>query len=243
MLAGLRPQALRALGQLVAAVVLAFPVSMTSQQPAAQPAVAIDHFILAINDLDRGVAEFERMTGVRPVFGGVHPGRGTQNALASLGDGRYIEILAPNPKEPNPAEPIGGLAALTVLTPAGWALGTTDLAAVATRAEARGLGVSPIRPGSRALPDGSRLEWQTLGIMKPAHNWAPFFIQWTNPALQPSATSPRGCTLQSAALEDPNPDPLRALFDAVGFDMPLKKSDVSRMTIVLQCPKGIVTFK
>lgn len=228
-------------------IAIAFVASLAavySVQVVTQRNIALDHLILAINDLGRGIEEFERMTGVRPVFGGVHPGRGTQNALASLGDGPFIEILAPNPKEPNPARPRPqNFGALRTLTPNGWALGTTDLAEVATRAVARGLNASPLRPGSRTLPDGSRLEWQTLNIIEPTVRWRPFFIQWANPALQPSATSPGGCTLQSIEIEDPNPEPLRTLLAAVGFDIALKKSDVSRMTIVLRCPKGLVTFR
>jgi hypothetical protein len=225
--------------------VLVMILLAAAPQAPAQPAgaVVIDHLILGIGDLDRGVAEFEAKTGVRPVFGGVHPGRGTQNALASLGDGRYLEILAPNPKEPNPAQPIDGLKAFATLTPVGWALGTTDLPAIDRRMHAAGLGTAPIRAGSRALPDGGLLEWTTGGAIEPAHTWMPFLIQWGDPARQPAATSPGGCTLQSVALEDPNPDPLRAFFDAVGFDIPLTRTAESRMTIVLQCPTGTVTFR
>lgn len=211
----------------------------------AQQSVTIDHVILGINDLERGIAEFEAKTGVRPVFGGAHPGRGTHNALASLGDGVYIEILAANPADATPGNPTEGLSFLgnmTTLTPIGWALGAEDLAGAKTRLDAAGITTSQVRPGARRLPGGSTLEWATIGVTAPAHNWAPFFIQWSDPALHPARTAPGGCTLTSVALVDPNPGPLRALFGAVGFEMTLEEAGQARMTLTLQCPKGAVTF-
>lgn len=204
--------------------------------------VQIDHIILGIDDLERGVAEFEAKTGVRPVFGGVHPGRGTHNALASLGGGTYIEILAPNPAEARAGAMTAGLATMTALTPIGWALAATDLADVKRRAEAGGVTTTQVMSGARNLPDGSRLEWMTIGVTAPAHDWAPFFIQWGDPALQPARTAPAGCTLESVALADPIPDALRTLFGAVGFEMTVAQAGQARMTITLQCPKGRVEF-
>lgn len=207
--------------------------------------VAIDHIILGVNDLERGIAEFESKTGVRPVFGGAHPGRGTHNALASLGSGVYVEILAPNPADVKPGNPTEGLESLremTALTPVGWALSASDLADARKRAEDAGLTMSQVRPGARRLPDGTTLEWVTVGVMAPAHNWAPFFIQWSDPSLQPSRTAPGGCTLVSLTLADPNPGPLRSLFDAVGFQMTLSEGNPAKMSMILQCPKGTVTF-
>ena len=208
--------------------------------------VQIDHIILGIDDLERGVAEFEAKTGVRPVFGGAHPGRGTHNALASLGGGTYIEILAPNPAEA-PADAtsdamIAGLAKVAALTPIGWALSATDLAAVKRRAEAGGVTTTQVMPGARNLPDGSRLEWMTIGVTAPAHDWAPFFIQWGDPARQPARTAPGGCTLGSVALADPRPEALRTLFAAVGFEMTVSQAAPARMTVTLNCPKGTVAF-
>lgn len=207
-----------------------------------QTPVQIDHIILGIDDLERGVAEFEAKTGVRPVFGGAHPGRGTHNALASLGGGTYIEVLAPNPAEARADAMSAGLAKLTALTPIGWALAATDLADVKKRAEAGGVTTTQVMPGARNLPDGSRLAWMTIGVTAPAHDWAPFFIQWGDPALQPARTAPGGCTLGSVALADPDPDALRTLFRAVGFEMTVSRAAQARMTVTLTCPKGQVSF-
>lgn len=221
---------------------LLFGVAAMTMMGQPQRAVQIDHLILGIGDLERGVAEFEAKTGVRPAFGGAHPGRGTHNAVASLGNGTYIEILAPNPADAKSDAWIKGLEAYATLTPVGWALGATDLAAVKKQAEAGGVTTTQVMPGSRVLPDGSKLEWMTVAVVEPAHDWAPFFIQWGNPALQPASTAPQGCTLTSVAIADPNPEPLRTLFGAVGFDLSPTHADTGAMRIELSCPKGAVTF-
>src|SRR5690606_1023599 len=114
----------------------------------AQPVPAsVDHILLAVHDLPAGLDEFERLTGVRAQIGGAHPGRGTRNALASLGGATYLEILAPNPADSAGPEMSEQLAQFTTLTPYGWAVRSEDLDALADSLRARTISVSDISPG------------------------------------------------------------------------------------------------
>jgi hypothetical protein len=54
--------------------------------------VMLDHILLGCSDLDRGMAFVEKHTGIPAAFGGVHPGRGTRNALLSLGEPTHMEL-------------------------------------------------------------------------------------------------------------------------------------------------------
>jgi Glyoxalase-like domain len=68
----------------VAILIAAFLAGCASTPPAPH----VDHVMLGISDLDRGIRELESLTGGRAVYGGEHPGRGTHNALVSLGSER-----------------------------------------------------------------------------------------------------------------------------------------------------------
>jgi len=56
----------------------------------------IDHIIIGSPNLELGIEWVESRLSVAPVFGGVHAGFGTHNALLGLGDA-YLEVLAPDP--------------------------------------------------------------------------------------------------------------------------------------------------
>jgi hypothetical protein len=206
----------------------------------------IDHVILGINDLQKGIEELERATGVRAVFGGAHPGRGTQNALISLGGEHYLEILAPNPEDRESKEPLDELRGLTALTPVGWAARSDDLPALQQSLRSQGIQTGEIRPGARNRPDGSRLAWKTLGFASSSTSSSPllpFFIAWDPGVAHPSATSPGGCRLTGFSLEDPAPETLRETLRAAGLQVEVRKGKESRLRITLACPKGDVEFR
>jgi hypothetical protein len=199
----------------------------------------IDHVILGVNDLERGIEELERLTGVRAVFGGAHPGRGTHNALISLGGSQYLEILAPNPKDESPAW-IGELKSLASLTPVGWAAKGEDLPALQQSLRSQSVPTGEVRPGERKKPDGTRLAWKTLELASPSSDLLPFFIEWDAGSAHPSATSPAGCKLTGFILEDPAPDTLRKTLQAAGLAVEVRQAQESGLRISLACPKGNV---
>jgi hypothetical protein len=90
--------------------------------------------------VEAGVERLERLLGVRATPGGQHLGRGTRNALLALGPDSYLEIIAPDPDQPRPAEPRWfGIDALQEPRLVTWAAKGTSLDRLANDAAERGV--------------------------------------------------------------------------------------------------------
>ena len=203
----------------------------------------VDHVIVGVSDLERGMATLERLTGVRPIVGGAHPGQGTRNALLSLGDGTYLELYAPNPAEPVGSPEVRELQELTGLKPLGWAIASDDAEAMRSALVAQGFTLSAPEAGSRARPDGSVLKWETFGFEHFDDALAPFFISWKQPAdLHPSRTSPGGCRLVAIHLREQKPGRLADALRPLRLNVTVAKAREQRMEFDLACPKGPVSF-
>jgi glyoxalase-like protein len=209
-------------------------------QAAAEPAAHIDHIILGVSDLDEGVARFEQLTGVRPVYGGKHP-MGTHNALVSLGGRSYLEIIALQPGASPPAS-LADLSRLTRLTPVGWAVSANDLEHLRSRLAIAGLRLTEAKEGSRQTPSGTTLRWHTFGLGDEVEE-APFFIVWAAESPHPSSTSPTGCTLERWSVTGPNGDLLARLRSALDLPVDTATAPTLAMSLTLACPKGVVRFE
>lgn len=204
--------------------------------------VALDHIVLGISDLAAGRSTFAERAGVEPVLGGVHPDRGTWNALLSLGDRVYLEIIAPNPEAPKLDPMFGGLKGLKTLTPILWLVRTTDADATVAKLRGAGYAVSDPQPGSRKMPDGRLLEWRTFALTAPPSPLAPFFIEWGKDSPHPSTTSPGGCRMTELELQDPAPEGLRKLLALLALDAEVSQADKSVLRFALACPAGTLQF-
>jgi hypothetical protein len=161
-----------------------------------------DHLVVGIRALADGIAEFERLTGVKAVIGGQHPGRGTENALASLGDEGYFEIIAPQAGATLSAAD-GKLRALDRLTIVSWAVTVDNVRSAAAALHAAGFATREPQAGSRLTPSGERLEWSVFKLADESIAFAPFFIEWSATTKHPSTTAPAGCSLSRLAVRTP----------------------------------------
>ena len=197
----------------------------------------LDHFILGCADLDRGIDFVEQHTGVRAAFGGVHPGRGTRNALLSLGERRYLEIMAPDPAQ-TVAPQIPQLRELKQPRIVGWAAHTDDMGKLAERLRKASLQFEGPRPGSRQRPDGKLLQWKTLTLKDDQDGLLPFFIEWSADSLHPSVDSPKGCNLFRFGAVTPNPDDLTKITNLLQLDLTISRADKSALQATIVGPKG-----
>jgi len=202
---------------------------------------ALDHIILGASDLKTGIKELEDLTGVKTEYGGKHPHLGTENALISLGEHRYLEILAPAAGAKIDSS-MSFLSGLPKLTPVLWALSTTDAGVTIQRLGAGAYKTSSPKPGSRVRPDGTTLEWKTFNIEAPQMEMAPFFIEWGTKTVHPSKTSPGGCELLTVELTDPHAEDLKKLVETLNLSITVRNGSPAAMRVTLNCPKGKVTI-
>jgi Glyoxalase-like domain len=199
----------------------------------------LDHILLGSPDFEAGIEFVEQCTGVRAAFGGIHPGRGTQNALLSLGERRYLEIIAPDPAQPGVKDPIASnLLSLTEPRLVGWAAHSGSVSVLTEKLRAAGLKFEGPTPGSRRRPDGQLLKWQIVSLADTASGLLPFFIEWSQNSVHPSVDAPKGSALLTFAAETPAPEKLAATLKTLNLDLPVKKGERPSLHAVISGPKG-----
>jgi catechol 2,3-dioxygenase-like lactoylglutathione lyase family enzyme len=141
----------------------------------------IDHVMIAVPELDRGIDTYARLGfSVQP--GGEHPGIGTYNAIA-FNEEDYLELIAIRDRDEYArnhrwsglvelVERGGGLRYLIVQS--------DDLAADVAAMRARGVDVGDVAEGNRRTPSGRERRWK-LAMLGPRDPLPVFFIQHITP--------------------------------------------------------------
>ena len=157
----------------------------SGQGPSGHGDLAVDHVVLAVEDLAAGARLLQDRCGLASVEGGHHPDWGTANRIVPLGDA-FLELVAVVDDDRARRNPFGRWVAgphPAPVQPLGWAVRTAALDEVARRL---GLAASA---GSRTRPDGSVVRWRLAGVEQAvAEPSLPFFLEWGDGTHHPGRT-------------------------------------------------------
>jgi hypothetical protein len=204
--------------------------------------IRLDHILWAAPDLEDGAKTIERMTGVTPARGGVHPGLGTRNSLIALDSDAYFEIIAPDPAQDLAGNRGGRIAAQRRPGLMTFAIASDDLASLRETALREGLGVDGPVAMHRDTPNDERLDWTILYLEDARFGEAiPFVIDWGKTP-HPSTSTPVGCRLRSFAVVHPDAGALGRLFAALGVPVTVKGGAYPGFVAEFATPKGDVVL-
>ncbi|MGO1371848.1 MAG: VOC family protein [Senegalia sp. (in: firmicutes)] len=201
----------------------------------------LDHIVIAAPELEALALEFYKLTGIKPIAGGSHEGKGTANQLIGLGEGRYIELIGPDKSQDNPDKPrplrVDDVVKTTVV---GWSVRPDNMDMRVN--EARKLEYDPgdPKPMDRKTTSGEVLSWIITPLNGGLEGTVPFLIDWKD-SKHPSNNLPT-VKLTSLTITHPQPDKVRLALEAIrALDLvsEIHKGEVG-LSIELDTPKGHV---
>jgi hypothetical protein len=215
-----------------------------AQKGAVELLARVDHLVYATPDLNRGIEEIVKLLGVRATPGGQHPGRGTRNALIKLGPASYLEIIAPDPEQPNPNTPRPfGIDELKGSRLVAWAANGVDLERLRDEAARNGTPLGEVMSGSRRRPDGVLLSWRyTDPRTVLADGLIPFFIDWGQ-SPHPALTAAPGASLIALRAEHPNWQRVQRRLRELGLDLPVQPGAAPALVATIEGPRGRVELR
>ena len=142
-------------------------------------ASGIDHLVIAVADPDMAAAELTDVLGLAFTAGGRHPGAGTFNRIAFVGDA-YLELIGVDDRRVAEANAIGA-AAVRALDGGGglatYALVDDELETTVAWLHANGSSIGPTERGSRRRPDGAEVVWWRAAFDELGPDRPPFLIR------------------------------------------------------------------
>jgi Glyoxalase-like domain len=204
----------------------------------------VDHLVYATTELDRGIADIERLLGVRAIPGGRHPMWGTWNALVALGPASYLEVIAADPGQSpaSGARPFG-LDRLSCPRLVAWAAKTRNFEQLRVVAARSGVALGNALSASRQRPDGTMLSWTLTDPCRVLGDGiVPFYIDWGHSS-HPASTAPSGATLAALTAEHPDPDRMRDMIHSLGLALPVAIGPEPALIAEINCSNGRVLLR
>ena len=204
----------------------------------------LDHLVYTAPTLEEGIKEIESILGIKPVMGGKHPNYGTHNALLSLGETTYLEVIAPDPGLPAPKR--GRLLdtaynAKPKLTT--WVLREEQIENMYSKALQNGLNLGNVESGKREKPNGTVLAWKlTDPYAFPMDGTVPFLISWGETP-HPAKSVTRAGELVGFEIQHPNPKKVRESLKTLGVNIKITKGKKPKIIAKIRTENGIVLLE
>jgi TusA-related sulfurtransferase len=203
----------------------------------------LDHLTVAALTIDAGVAHVERALGVVIPAGGAHPLMATHNHLMQLGDGVFLEVIAPDPgavpqrtrwfalDDPKMRERLKNSPRLVT-----WVARVPDLHLA--------LGAIRGATGEAVCVSRGALSWQ-IGLIPdgslPFDGAFPTLIEWPKGPLPSAGMPDLGCRLERLEVEHPEGNNLTKLLASSLTDDRVTISSAAKFQIraVIQTANGL----
>jgi hypothetical protein len=161
-----------------------------------------------------------------------------------LGRETYLEIIGPDPEQPNPARPrrftIDTLKESKLVT---WAEKSSDLESLVEKAKSHNIDLGRVQDGSRKRPDGVLLAWRlTVSPALTADGIVPFFIDWGKTP-HPASPLPPGCELISLRAKHPDAKHVQEMLTALGITMRVENGSAPELIATIRTPNGVVELR
>lgn len=202
----------------------------------------IDHIVYVTADLEQSKNEISSLLGIEIFNGGVHPDKGTHNALFRIGTQSYFEILAPLPDSKVKSEWLGTFDANFERVSA-ICVATDDLKEDVKKLSLLSDRKYSISEGQRQTNDQKMLQWK-LGMhteLKYVDDY-PFLIDWGT-SEHPTASLMNDVALVRMEIHTPNPEKVKIIYpETPGITIIFKPGKPS-ISITLQSEKGVFEIK
>lgn len=209
----------------------------------------IDHILLGVDDLEKGINSFQELTGVEPRKDGRNAQLGTHSAIVNLGENMFLEIIAPDPEfdadtlDPDLREYIyDRLTGMEELAPLRWAVGTSNLERTLVFMQRSRGRPSEIMNGSRQRGWGREQAWRWVRLISPKSGVTPMVVQWADENKRPQDRAPGGCSLEAMHINTRNYKTLLGLSTTLQVETELEGSEDDSLRFELDCPNGEVVF-
>lgn len=202
----------------------------------------VDHLVYAVPNLEKAIADLEKLMGVAPVMGGRHRSQGTHNALVHLGNQTYLEIIAADPENDTfSGERWMGLDLITTPKITRWAVRSNDLNRDRAYLKTVDPRLGDLKGGKRKKPDGTELKWKaTVTLPDPEVEILPFVIDWKG-SDHPTNSLPQHCRLIKLEGMHPTPWMVETAVNSLNVDMKIGVAEPS-IKATIETPNGMITL-